>query len=169
MKTFKKWLQGLLLGVSATMLMIMVCLMLWQVFTRYVLGVPTLFTEETLRFMMIWMALIGTAYCFGADRHLSLGLIPSMLPMRWQKVLYAFNSVVVIGFALVIMLLGGIEASKSAMTQTSPIMQLSIGMVYLILPISAVGICVLQTLNMLLVLTGQKIPYFDPTGDMGEA
>ena len=168
MKIFKKWLQGLLLGISATMLVIMVCLMVWQGFTRYVLGVPALFTEETLRFMMIWMALIGTAYCFGADRHLSLGLIPSMLPVRGQKVLYVFNSIVVIGFAVIIMLLGGIEASRSAMSQTSPIMQLSIGMIYLILPISAVGICILQALNMLLVLTGQKRPTFDPAGDMGE-
>ena len=33
-----------------------------QVFTRYVLNDPSIFTEETSRLAIIWLSLLGTAY-----------------------------------------------------------------------------------------------------------
>jgi len=163
LKNVKVWTERALLAVMASMLTIMVCLMLWQVFTRYALGVPALYTEETLRFLMIWMALLGAAYCFGAERHLALGLVPAMLAPGGQRVLYVFNALIVIVFAVVVLLLGGIKASQSAMSQVSPIMQIPIGYVYLILPLSAVLTCLLQGVNLFLVLTGRKRTPFDAT------
>ncbi|TQS70862.1 TRAP transporter small permease [Rhodobacteraceae bacterium] len=158
MLLFKRTLERLLLVVICVLLVGMVCLMLWQVFTRYVLAAPALFTEETLRFTMIWMALLGTAYCFGTRRHLSLELLIYLCPLWAQRVLAVFNGLITIGFASFTMLLGGWQASQSAMTQLSPIMQVSMGMVYLAVPVSAVLIILLQIVNTALVVTGRTSP-----------
>ena len=123
----KSLIEQFLLVLIAAMLAMMVALMLWQVFTRYVLATPALFTEETLRFMMIWMALLGTAYCFGTRKHLALELVPHMLPPRPRRWLGIFNALITITFATITMFFGGIKASSSAMAQLSPIMQIPIG------------------------------------------
>lgn len=160
MLSFKKWLERVLLVLMAMMLVAMVCLMLWQVAARYLLGVPALYTEESLRFLMIWMALTGSAYCFGANKHLSLDLIPSLLPEKAGRILYLINALVVLVFAGLVLLWGGWQASMSALNQVSPIMQLSMGYVYLILPISALLISILQLINVFLIMTGRlSLPY----------
>ncbi|WP_447928835.1 TRAP transporter small permease [Vreelandella sp. EE27] len=161
---FKKMLESVLLFLMSTMLVVMVGLMLWQVITRYLLGVPALYTEETLRFLMIWMSLIGAAYCFGTHKHLSLELVPSLVPRRVGKVMYFLNSLIVLAFAILILLWGGWKTSMSAFNQVSPIMQLSMGYVYFILPISAVLTFVLQLINLLLVMAGRiALPYTPPS------
>lgn len=154
----KRGVERVLLAVISVMLAVMVCLMLWQVITRYLLATPALFTEETLRFTMIWMALLGTAYCFGARSHLSLEIVPSISPRRVQKLLAVVNGLISIGFAVFTMLLGGWQAASSAMTQLSPIMQVPMGLVYLAVPVSAVLIILLQLLDIVLVLTNRLEP-----------
>lgn len=154
----KRGIERLLLAFVSLMLSIMTCLMLWQVVTRYLLARPALFTEETLRFMMIWMALLGTAYCFGVRRHLSLELLPTICPRPVQKLLMVVNGLIGIGFAIGVMLIGGWGAASSAMTQLSPVMQLPMGLVYLAVPVSAVLIVILQALDIVLVLTGRLHP-----------
>ncbi|WP_353980288.1 TRAP transporter small permease [Salinicola endophyticus] len=168
MLSLKRWLERALLFSISTMLVIMVCLMLWQVITRYLLGVPAIYTEETLRFLMIWMALIGSAYCFSTHQHLSLDLIPARLSHAFARVLYLINSLIVLGFAVIVLLLAGWQTSLSNLDQVSPILQIPMGYVYLILPLSAVLIIALQLANLWLVL-GNRLPLpYGAAGD-GEA
>ncbi len=158
----KSLIEQFLLVLTAAMLAMMVALMLWQVFTRYVLATPALFTEETLRFMMIWMALLGTAYCFGTRKHLALELVPHMLPPRPRRWLGIFNALITITFATITMFFGGIKASSSAMAQLSPIMQIPIGLVYLVLPISALLIIILVGIEIVGLATGRHETEADP-------
>ncbi|OCX66903.1 hypothetical protein BFP70_03495 [Thioclava sp. SK-1] len=153
----KRGVERLLLGVISAMLTVMVCLMLWQVFTRYVLATPALFTEESLRFLMIWMALLGTAYCFATRKHLSLELLPALSPPHVQRGLAVINALISIGFATMTMFFGGLQASQSAMQQFSPIMQLPVGLIYMVLPISAALIVLFQVIDIILILQ-RKIP-----------
>tara|TARA_R100001509_G_scaffold85238_1_gene48529 strand:- start:320 stop:823 length:504 start_codon:yes stop_codon:yes gene_type:complete len=158
LQSLKHGIERLLLVIISITLCGMVVLMLWQVFTRYVLATPALFTEETLRFTMIWMALLGSAYCFGSRKHLSLDLLVFLGPMWWRKGLAMLNGVISIAFASFTMLIGGWGASMSAMAQLSPIMQIPMGMVYLAVPVSAGLIILLQALNIILIGLGQLAP-----------
>ena len=149
---FKTGLESALAVLTSFMLAVMVCLMLWQVFTRYVLQTPALFTEEMLRFTMIWMALLGSAYCFGRRKHLSLVFVLEVLSPSKRRVVTIINDIIVLCFAFFILFLGGIRAVESTMQQFSPILRVPIGYVYLILPITAVLIFILQSLNMIDVI-----------------
>lgn len=147
LKTLKTGLEKALAVLTSFMLAVMVCLMLWQVFTRYVLQTPALFTEEMLRFTMIWMALLGSAYCFGRRKHLSLVFVLEALSPAKRRLFVVVNDIIVLCFAFFILFLGGIRAVESTMQQFSPILRVPIGYVYLILPITAVLIFILQSLN----------------------
>ena len=47
----------------------------WQIFSRWILGDPSTFTDEFLRYMLIIASMLGSAYCFYRDEHLSLTLV----------------------------------------------------------------------------------------------
>ena len=54
------------------LLSIMTLLVLYQVFTRYILNSPAAFTEELVRYFLIWTSFIGAAYAFSTREHMSL-------------------------------------------------------------------------------------------------
>ena len=49
----KKWMTRLLAGIATVLLSIMTLLVLYQVFTRYILNSPAAFTEELVRYFLI--------------------------------------------------------------------------------------------------------------------
>ena len=55
----KKWMTRLLAGIATVLLSIMTLLVLYQVFTRYILNSPAAFTEELVRYFLIWTGFIG--------------------------------------------------------------------------------------------------------------
>ena len=58
---------------------IMVIAVLWQVFTRFVLGSPASGTDELVRFALLWLSLLGASYGFGRRAHLAIDLLPNAL------------------------------------------------------------------------------------------
>ena len=65
----KKWMTRLLAGIATVLLSIMTLLVLYQVFTRYILNSPAAFTEELVRYFLIWTGFIGAAYAFSTREH----------------------------------------------------------------------------------------------------
>ena len=76
MKTFlgnvKYWMDKILSIACAVLLSFMTILVLIQVFSRYVLNSPVAFTEELVRYSLIWTGFIGAAYAFSTREHMSL-------------------------------------------------------------------------------------------------
>ena len=69
----KKGMNFLLSRIAAVLLSAMTLLVLYQVFTRYVLNSPAAFTEEIVRYLLIWTGFIGAAYAFSTRQHMALG------------------------------------------------------------------------------------------------
>ena len=61
-----KVLNKILSSVLAFMVAAMVVVCCWQVITRFVLGNPSKYTEEILRFALIWLTMLGAPYAYGA-------------------------------------------------------------------------------------------------------
>ncbi len=148
---FKRVLEHALVTVTSIMLVVMLALAITQVFSRYVLKAPAIYTEETLRFIMIWMGFLGSAYAFGLDQHLSLVFLYERLSAHGKKILATINGMIVIFFSMVILLVGGINMVQSGMGQISPILNIKMGYVFIILPVSAILITLLQGVNLLLL------------------
>ena len=121
----------------AVMLALVVCVV-WQVFSRYVLNQPSTLTDELARFLMIWVGLLGAAYTVGAQRHLSIDLFALALNKRKQLLLSIV--ILILGFAGSVIVTGGLKLIDKtlATSQVSAAMQIPMGYVYIILPLSGV-------------------------------
>lgn len=126
----------------AVMLALVVCVV-WQVFSRYVLNQPSTLTDELARFLMIWVGLLGAAYTVGAQRHLSIDLFALALNKRKQLLLSIVINVLILGFAGSVIVTGGLKLIDKtlATSQVSAAMQIPMGYVYIILPLSGLGRC----------------------------
>lgn len=115
----------------------------WQVFSRFVLRAPSTITDEISSFSLIWLGLLGAAYAAGKNLHLAIDLISEDLVKRKQGF---FNGVVFISialFAFTVMIIGGIRLVQLSFQfgQTSATLEIPLGIIYMIVPISGMLIC----------------------------
>ena len=64
MLTLKKAVDKTIECLTSTLMAVMVFVAIWQVFTRYILNSPSTFSEEFLRYSLIWISMLGGAYAF---------------------------------------------------------------------------------------------------------
>lgn len=109
-----------------------------QVFSRYVLGQSFSFTEEFARFALIWLSLLGAAYLNGKQAHLSMDYLLKKLSSENLKKRMKIIEAMMFLFALLVLVIGGgnLVYLTFELGQKSPAMNLSLGYVYSIIPIS---------------------------------
>ncbi len=119
---------------------IMVVNVLWQVFTRYVMVVPSSFTDELARYLMIWIGVLGAAYVSGKNGHVAITIIPSRVKSATRRKLSQLVNVLIIAFVLMVLVVGGsrLVYISYLLGQQSPALQIPLAVVYLILPISGI-------------------------------
>ena len=112
----------------------------WQVFSRYVLNDPSAFTDETARFLFIWVGLVGAAYGLGKKKHLAIDLLLMKLETspKKQAFLQFIINLISVFFIVIIMCYGGMKLVLDTLEagQISPVLGIQMGLVYLALPVS---------------------------------
>lgn len=126
----------------------MLCLVLTQVFTRYVLNDPVSFTEELVRYMLIWTGFIGAASAFGSRQHMALMLLPEKLTGLNKGILMAAVDFIVLVVCVAVMFVGGISNAMSSMNALSPLLGIPRGLVYAVTPLSALFLILIQIVNI---------------------
>lgn len=118
----------------------MVVNVLWQVFTRYVAGVPSSFTDELARYLMIWIGVLGAAYVSGKKGHVAINILPSRARPATRKKLEQLVNLLIIAFVLMAMVIGGTRLVYISylLGQQSPALQIPLALIYMILPVSGV-------------------------------
>ena len=113
---------------------------LWQVFSRFVLQNPSSFTEELARYMLIWIGILGAAYVAGQKLHLAIDLLSTKLTGKSKSVLEIFIQLCIFVFSFFVMVIGGVRLVYITLqlNQISAALQMPLGYVYLVLPISGV-------------------------------
>lgn len=117
---------------------VMVINVLWQVFSRYILGEPSYFTDELARYLMIWVGILGAAYVSGKNMHVAITVLPSKFNLKTQRNLKLVVRMLIILFSLFALVIGGsrLVYITYSLDQYSPALQVPLAMVYLVLPIS---------------------------------
>lgn len=133
-KNFNKTLELLLV----VFLSVLVVDVLWQVFSRYVLNSPSSFTDELAGYLLIWVSLLGAAYVTGTREHLAIDILLQKSRPSRQKRLGILIQVVILLFSLTVMVIGGswLVYTRFALEVKSASLQLPLGYVYIVLPLS---------------------------------
>lgn len=153
----KTGMNYLLSRIAALLLITMTFLVLYQVFTRYVLNSPSDFTEEVVRYLLIWTGFIGAAYAFSTRQHMALIFLRDKLGGSRRRVLITAVDLLILGFAFFIMIIGGWKLAVSARKEFSALLGISRSVVYSMAPISGVFIVLGQIINIWEDITGIQI------------
>lgn len=127
------------LGYLLIFLMVLITLdVLWGVFTRYALGSQASWSEELARFLLIWIGILGAAYAAGQRMHLAIDLLQLRLDQRGRRYLLKIIAGLVLFFAIGVMVIGGgqLVYLTFILEQRSAALQLPMGLVYGVIPLS---------------------------------
>lgn len=110
----------------------------WGVFTRYVLGHQSPWTEELARMLLIWVSLLGASIGFIRKSHLGVDYFVGKLSEKWRTIGQLVVYLLVAVFAAVVLIYGGYRLVYSVLENGQPSAALKIqwGYVYLAVPIS---------------------------------
>lgn len=148
MDIIRKWLDRTIEFFCCGLTAIMVVVACWQVISRYVFNAPSTFSEEFLRFSLVWLSVIGLAYVAGRKEHIALTLFLDKCPDKLKTYWSILIQIVFVFFAGYILIVGGWRVSHNAMMQISPVLQISMGKVYYALPLAGVITIVYSVMNI---------------------
>lgn len=107
-----------------------------QVFNRYVLNAPLIWSEEAARYLFVWVSMFGAALAMHQGGHFGLVVLLRRSPPRLQTILGTLVTLVVAVF-LVVFLITGIREAELASLQSALTLPITMEWPYLALPLSA--------------------------------
>ena len=122
------------LGCVAMAILASVCLA--QVFSRFVLETPTVWSEALARTLMVWSVFLGMPVTLRRGRAIAMSFLADMAPPRMKIVL----NVIVVGaitFALIIMLWQGVLLLERISNQRMAGLDIPIIWAYAAIPVGA--------------------------------
>ena len=137
-----------ILGVVITLLFILMTLVgTYQIVTRYFFNRPSTISEELLTYSFTWMSLLASTYVFGKRDHMRMGFMADKLTGPARRYLEIFIDALSFFFAGVVMVYGGISITKLTMIQITASLRISMGWIYIIVPIAGLLIMVFSVMN----------------------
>lgn len=147
MKKLNKVLEYIL----AFLMVVMVVGCFWQIFTRFILNDPSSWTEELLRYALIWLTMLGVPYAYGKEQHIAIEFITNTFSKKGKLGDKIFVEIIVLLLSAFVLLAGGIMVTKNAAGQLSPAMGIPMEFYYLGIPICGV---------LMILYSGQRLIRF---------
>ncbi|MFD0956008.1 TRAP transporter small permease [Virgibacillus alimentarius] len=132
-----EWLTALFLAV-------MVLLIFIQIVSRLFFSVSFSWTEEVARYLMIWSTFLGASFAFKYGAHIGVEVFVRKMPRIIKNIVQIIASLASLAFFVILISMGW-EIIGLSMVQTSPALDIPMGYVYIIFPISGV----LMILNLI--------------------
>uniref|UniRef100_UPI00405720B1 TRAP transporter small permease n=1 Tax=Agathobacter sp. TaxID=2021311 RepID=UPI00405720B1 len=158
MSQFRNLLNKVLNVLAGVSFLAMVALTCWQVFTRYILGSPSSWSEELVSYLFAWMSLFGATLVVGERGHMNIPILIEKLNMGARKALAIFAEVIACLFAIVILIYGGVQITTLAMGQMTSSLGVPVGVFYVVMPISGVLMVIYTALNIADIMQGNVSP-----------
>lgn len=157
LNTIKNKIDGALRWALVVIMAVMTINVLWQVFSRFVLGDPSSFTDELARYLLIWIGILGAAYVAGQKLHLAIDLLATKLEGNSKSYLEIFIQGCIFMFAFVVMVIGGLRLVYVTLTleQISAALQIPLGYVYMAVPLS--GLLMMFYTSLFILEESKKI------------
>jgi len=138
-------LEKLVAGLAVALLALVFAVVLAQVFFRYFLNAPLIWSEELAQYAFIWISFLGWMLASRRGAHIAVNAVRGRLPPRARDALDLVFAAAAVGFALYLgwqgLLIGQRNLAIRALT-----FPMSFAVVYAIVPISA-ALLVLMSLE----------------------
>ncbi len=133
-----KILNKIIEVIIAILIVLMVLGNFWQIFTRFVLGNAADWTEEFLRYSLIWLTMLGVPYAYGKNQHIAIEFITDKFSARGKLIDGIFIQVLILLISVFVMICGGVMVTKNAVGQVSAALGMPMQFYYLGVPVCGV-------------------------------
>lgn len=162
MRTIIKTMRdGLVRGLSLLLILAFAILtldVLWGVFSRYILGGQSRWTEEVATHLLVWVSLLGAAVTYEEHGHLGVDYFVGKLDPAARRLSAVVVELVVLFFSVGALLVGGwILVTRTLQDgQVTPALQWKLGYLYLAAPISGVFFTLFSVEHLLELFWGER-------------
>jgi TRAP-type transport system small permease protein len=111
--------------------------LLSQVFFRYILNAPLIWSEELARYLLVWLTFLGINYGIRHRAHIEMEYFFTKFPRILQRVIPIVTQVFTVGCVL-LFLPGALRFVSAQWAIDSSALQINMGLVYAVLPIGMV-------------------------------
>ena len=148
MNSIRKILDKILEVACILIFGIMTILVVYQVVTRYVFQSPSSWSESVVTYGFIWLAMLGGAYVFGKRDHMRMVFFIERFNKNVQARVGIITEIVVLLFAVGVLISGGAYIAVLSITQTTPALGISMGYIYMVLPVCGIITAIYSVLNI---------------------
>lgn len=106
-EVLEKWEIGICVG----LLVVMSLVVLIQVFSRYLFNHAFVWAEELVRYLMIWMVMIGAALVQAVNEHIRIDFFPMLAGPRGRIIMESVFRVCIL-VLLVILIVKGVRVAR---------------------------------------------------------
>jgi len=133
--------------------LIMVISIFLQVFFRYIIGNPLFWSEEVSRYAFVWIVFIGAALATKRGAHIGVDYFILHLSARSKRIVGLIVSVMVLVF-IAIVIVKSFPLISNNMSQKSPAVRITMGYVFLAIPIGFTMMFIYTIEGMIRVIQG---------------
>ena len=144
-----KFLKNFLIMLMA----FMVATVTWQIFTRFILNDPSLYTEEIAGFLLIWIGMLGAAYALSNKSHIGIDILTKNLVGYKKNLSEVLIYTFIIIFSFSVLIIGGARLVfiTLSLAQVSPALNIKMGYIYLVVPLTGF-IMIIFSFNFILAV-----------------
>jgi TRAP-type C4-dicarboxylate transport system permease small subunit len=136
LEAVRKVIDKVLIAVCVTIFVALVAIVSWQVFSRQVLHDPATWTTELAQYTFVILAVLGAALVFSERGHIAVEVLVHKFSEPMQRVAALFVEAMIMFFAVYVLIYGGYSAGQNAWHQNISTMPLTVGQLYMILPVA---------------------------------
>jgi len=131
-------LSTVLEHVTGCVFIVLTALSLAQVFFRYILHSPLIWSEELVRFLCVWLTFLGASALTGRGKHLRLGVsLTNYLPFKLRASSWIILDLFVLTF-IVLLIWQGARFTHLSRILRSPALRVPMWWVWLAVPANGV-------------------------------
>ena len=123
---------------AAALFAVLTAVVLWGVFSRYVLGAQSTWTDELARYLLVWVSLLGAAIMYREHGHLGVDYFVGKFDPAAQRLTAIVVELIVLGFALFALGYGGWVLMREAFAagEMTSALGIRVGWLHLCTPLS---------------------------------
>ncbi len=156
MEGIRKGLDKLILFICVVLFMLMTVVGTYQILVRYVFKSPSTISEELISYSFAWMSMFAASYIFGKRDHMRMVFFIEKFTKNAQRTVAVITELVILLFALGVLVGGGSYITSLSMTQMTPALKISMGYIYLVIPVCGVMTSIYSVLNIVDLMKNSK-------------
>ncbi|MFR8990125.1 MAG: TRAP transporter small permease [Fusobacterium sp.] len=156
MEGIRKGLDKLILFICVVLFMLMTVVGTYQILVRYVFKSPSTISEELISYSFAWMSMFAASYIFGKRDHMRMVFFIEKFTKNAQRTVAIITEIVILLFALGVLVGGGSYITSLSMTQMTPALKISMGYIYLVIPVCGIMTSIYSVLNIVDLMKNLK-------------